>query len=237
MPAGSYILLSVDGHQIMSTAAHVLDERAGAGVYVGGASRSHLVPILGGLIRTTTAPDGNRNRDHFDCGFWDMPQDAVTALGEVDFIDPARISPNSEPTEHRYYKATGYRYSRNKSMIDRRRMNITPARSGYAGTVSDNPELSEALGVSGAEHLFVNFDPDNITDEAGKTANIFSPVGFSGGALVDLGDFTDPASYSGASNWRPALSGMLIEHQAKYKAMVAVRIEWIVAGIRKALRT
>jgi hypothetical protein len=71
--------------------------------------------------------------------------------------------------------------------------------------------------VSGADHLFVNFNPENITDEAGKPANIYSPVGFSGGALVDLGDFTDPTAYSTGSMWRPALSGMLIEHRTKYK--------------------
>jgi hypothetical protein len=130
----------------------------------------------------------------------------------------------------------GYRISRNKNLISNPKKSITPGRSGYCGSVSGNPELAQALGVSGADHLFVNFDPENIADEAGKPANIYSPVGFSGGALVDLGDFTDPTAYSTGSMWRPELSGMLIEHRPKYKAMVAVRIEGIVERIRGALR-
>jgi hypothetical protein len=236
-PAGTCILLSVDGHHIMCTAAHVLDVRwkLKREIYVGGASR--LVPILNGMIRSTTPPPGsNRGPDRLDCGFWDIPQDAITALGDVDFIDPARLSPNNAPTDRRYYKAMGYRISRNKNLISTPQKSITPGRSGYCGSGSANPELAQTLGVSGDDHLFVNFDPENITDEAGKPANIYSPVGFSGGALVDLGDFTDPTAYSTGSTWRPKLSGILIEHRPKYKAMVAVRIEVIVEGIRSALR-
>ena len=237
-PAGSCILLSVDGHHIMCTAAHVLDVRwkFNKEIYVAGTSR--LVPILDGMIRSTTLPPSGSNRgpDRFDCGFWGIPQDTVTALGDVDFIDPVQISPNNAPTDRRYYKAMGYRISRNKDLISNPTKSITPGRSSYCGSVSANPELAQALGVSGADHLFVNFDPENITDEAGKPANIYSPVGFSGGALVDLGDFTDPAAYSSGSIWRPALSGMLIEHRRKYKAMVAVRIEGVVERIRGALR-
>lgn len=236
-PAGTCILLSIDGHHIMCTAAHVLDVRwkLQREVYVGGTSR--LVPILKGMIRSATPPPGsNRGPDHFDCGFWRIPQDAIAALGDVNFIDMARVSPNNAPTDCRYYKAVGYRISRNKKLISNPKKSITPARSGYCGSGSANPELAQALGMSGADHLFVNFDPENITDEAGERANIYSPVGFSGGALVDLGDFTDPTAYSTGSMWRPALSGMLIEHRPRYNAMVAVRIERIVEQIRSALR-
>jgi hypothetical protein len=232
-PAGSCVLLSIGGHYIMSTAAHVLDDRArGDEIYVAGSSK--LVPIQHGMIRTTTAPRGDRDFDHVDCGFWAIPRAEVGAFGDVHFVDASQISPNRAPTDRRYYKAMGYRFSRNKNLIDDRIKEISPARSGYSGTLSDNPELAKALGVSGAGHMFLNFGT-HVFDEEGNPANAFSPVGFSGGALTDLGDFTDVAAYSTGTTWRPTLSGMLIEHQPKYKAMIAVRIERIVEGIRRQL--
>jgi hypothetical protein len=52
-------------------------------VYVGGSGESSPVPI--GLIGATPKPSGDRDLDHFDCGFWHVPDDAVEELGAVDF--------------------------------------------------------------------------------------------------------------------------------------------------------
>jgi hypothetical protein len=233
-PGGTCLLLSIDGHSILSTAAHVLDAHAnGKEVYVGGTNG--LVPMKDGKNWKTIAPRGDRTLDHLDCGFWDIPGDAVSALGNVDFIDSSKLSPNRAPTDRRYYYATGYRFSRNKKLIANGPRTITPARSGYSGTVSANPALASAMSISGSEHLFLNFGKD-VSDEAGNPANAFDPVGFSGGPLLDLGDFTDVDAYSSGTLWRPTLSGMLIEHKPTFNAMVAVRIEWVVEWIRRTIR-
>ena len=55
--AGSCILLKIDGHAILSTAAHILDERKrDVPLFVGGPVGTRPVPIEGGVLRTTTAP-------------------------------------------------------------------------------------------------------------------------------------------------------------------------------------
>jgi hypothetical protein len=236
-PAGSCILLSVDGHRVMSNAAHVLDERAhGIEIYIAGPNG--LVAIQGGMHRTTTAPNGDRSLDHMDCGFWMIPDAAVDRLGEVEFLDESRFSPNRAPIDQRYYLATGFRYSLNKKHVDNPAKQITAIRSRYSGAVSDNPGLAKALNVSGSEHLFLNFDQNApVQNEAGDGVNAWDPRGFSGGALIDLGDFTHPSAYTRATMWTPKLSGMLIEHQANHKAMVAVRIEAILPGIQKSIRS
>jgi hypothetical protein len=65
----------------------------------------------------------------------------------------------------------------------------------------------------------------------------FYPEGLSGGALLDLGDFTTFAIYAGETRQRARLAAMFIEyHQKKYRALVAVKIGPIVSGIRNALR-
>jgi hypothetical protein len=233
---GSCILLLIDGQRILSTAAHILDDRANALLSVGGLVGTRLVPIVDGMFKATTAPQGDRNRDRLDCGFWLISDDVAAALGSAEFLDAERISHNRAPTEHRYYMAMGYRVSRNKDAIDRRTQSIETRASTYSGSLLGIPEPARRQGFSDAQHLFLQFG-DHAEDEDGKQANTFGPRGFSGGALVDLGDFTPAQVYASAQAWRATLSGMLIEHRKEHNAMVAVQIGSIVEGIRNALRS
>lgn len=76
--AGICVLLKVDGHPVLSTAAHILDRQIhGELLAVGGPGGTNPVPLRHGVIRTTTAPSGNRDLDRYDCGFWIMPDNAV----------------------------------------------------------------------------------------------------------------------------------------------------------------
>jgi hypothetical protein len=233
--AGSCILLKIDGHAILSTAAHILDERKrDVPLFVGGPVGTRPVPIEGGVLRTTTAPEGNRGLDHFDGGFWKMPDDAVLALGAVEFLDASRFSRNRAPADRRYYMAMGYRLSRNKGAIDKRTKTIGNRLSRYSGSVVEIPELAAKLAVSGTEHLFLRFEKHAQAEDESRV-NAYDPTGFSGGPLLDLGDFTSAHIYTSDRTHRAALSGMLIEHHPEHRAMVAVRIGSIVAGIRRSL--
>jgi len=65
----------------------------------------------------------------------------------------------------------------------------------------------------------------------------FYPEGLSGGAFLDLGDFTSCEIYAGEAKHRARLAAVIIEyHEKKYRALVAVKIGPIVNGIRNALR-
>lgn len=88
--------------------------------------------------------------------------------------------------------------------------------------------------LSGMDHMFLNFERRAQSEDDG-TVDVFGPTGLSGGPLLDLGDFFSEEAYSTETTHRASLSGILIEHHPKHKAMVAVKIGSIVAGIRKSL--
>jgi hypothetical protein len=234
---GTCILLDVDGCPILSTAAHILDRRKkGELLAVGGPVGTHLVPIVGGVLKTTAAPQGDRALDHVDCGFWRMPDDAVRSLGEVKFLDASRLSHNRAPSDRRYYMAMGYARSRNKDAIDPSARTIGNLLSRFSGSLVELPALSAELVGSGAGHTFLRFERHAETED-GSRVNSFDPNGFSGGPLLDLGDFTSEHAYARDRTQPAALSGMLIEHKRKHRVMVAVKIGPIVSGIKAFLRS
>jgi len=96
--------------------------------------------------------------------------------------------------------------------------------------------LARKLRSSNEEHIFVRF-AKQAQDSNGVTVDTFYPEGLSGGALLDLGDFTSPSIYQGDTKLRARLAGMIIEyHGKKYRALVAVKVRPILSGIRNALR-
>ena len=233
---GSCILLRVDGLPILSTAAHILDSlTTGYTLYVGGQGETSPVRIRGGQIGATPKPAGDRDLDHYDCGFWRIPEDAFTELGDVEFVDAAGFSDDSVEADRRYYTAMGYRLKRNRSAIDHRAKRISNHLSTYSGSVTAVPNLAEKLGVSGAEHMFMPLPKFGQTEDDARV-NTFGPVGFSGGPLLDLGDFTLEEAYRPDYPHRPTLSGMMIAHYPRFRAMGAVKIGIIVEAIRRRLR-
>ncbi len=232
---GSCILLVVDGMRVVSTAAHIVDEMSrGATLFLAGAG-PRLVPIVGGpTVKATKAPQGNRLLDHSDCAFWQVPDAAVDALGAANFLGPSRLSHNRSPPEHRYYTALGYPVSRNKHGVDHVERSISVAPSMHTSNGISEPALAKKLRLSGDEHIFVRFERQ-AEDADGATVNTFHPKGLSGGALLDLGDFTTPAAYAGSTKHRALLAGMIIEYHKGHRALVAVKIGPIVNGIQTAL--
>jgi hypothetical protein len=230
------MLLRIGGHPIFVTAAHVLDPlHEGVELSVGGSPGTRPVPIEGGVFRMTTPPQGNRLKDHVDSAFWKMPDKAVTALGSVWFVDPFRLSHNRASVERRYYMAMGFAHSRNRKSVDNARRGIRNLISRYSGSVVEIPALAAELGVSGADHMFLNFE-QRAQSEDDTTVDAFSPAGLSGGPLLDLGDCLSESAYSTETTHRASVSGILIEYHPKYKAVVAVKIGPIVAGIKKSLQ-
>lgn len=97
------------------------------------------------------------------------------------------------------------------------------------------PQLAAKLGVTGAEHLFLRYEKYSY-NTMGQRVNSISPVGFSGGALLDLGDFTSPTALASEPPSTARLSGMLVEYHRHHHALVAVKIGPIIEAIRRALK-
>jgi hypothetical protein len=172
--------------------------------------------------------------DRLDCACCEISAESAAALGAVEFLSESRISHNRVPPERRVYTAFGYAVSRNKKSIDHRTRSIANRASMYTGHIVEVPEMAARLPRSGEGHLLLNFEKHAHTAD-GERVNAFDPRGLSGGALLDLGDFTSPAIYAPDSQHRATLSGMLIEHWDEHHVMVAVKIGAIVEGIRRDL--
>jgi hypothetical protein len=154
-------------------------------------------------------------------------------MGKIEFLSDTRLS-REVPAPGKLYTAIGYPVSRNKKSIDHATSSITTRISMYTANVETMPDLAARLGVSGAEHFFVRFEKRGFSGDGGSE-NTFGSKGLSGGALLDLGDFTLPESYARDPKGNALLCGMLIEYHKEHRALVAVRIGMIVSGIRRAL--
>jgi hypothetical protein len=238
---GSCILLDIDGTPVVATAAHIADKiPEGTTLFVAGPTRPQLVPILSGDIKTTIPPRGDRELDHSDSAYWRIPADVVVNLGAANFLGPSRLAYNRAPLERRYYTALGYAVSRNDPLIDHEQRSIASIPSMYTSNAGLDPALERKLrmklGASGDEHIFMRY-PKEAQDADGATMKTFYPEGLSGGAFLDLGDFTSCEIYAGDTKHRARLAAVIIEyHEKKYRALVAVKIGPIVNGIRNALQ-
>jgi hypothetical protein len=231
---GSCLLLEIDGRRVLSTAAHITDWLVTSPLFVGGLIGTHPVKI-DGTVRTTTPPAGNREFDHFDCAYWPVPEEVAAALGSVKFITASMVSHNRASTQWRVYTAFGYPVSRNKNAIGHGYRSIEIRMSMYTGHVVEIPAARAAtFPEAGKGHLFLNFEEQAFAAD-GERMNTFGPRGLSGGALLDLGNFTTPDIYASGRRHTATLSGMLIEHWPAERVVVAVKIGSIVEGIRRDL--
>jgi hypothetical protein len=226
--------VNIDDVPLVVTAAHILDQRTTYTLYIAGLPGTSPVPILGGVTTSTLKPEESRTSDHFDTAMWIPPDQAVDSLGAVTFLNDARISHIREPSAGRLYTALGYPVSRNKKAVDHATRSISTRVSMYTAHVDGMPELASKLGVTGHDHLFLRFDKRSFTGD-GACENTFGPIGLSGGALLDLGDFTSAESYARDPTGSALLAGMVIEYYKERCALVSVRIETVMNGIRDAL--
>jgi hypothetical protein len=232
---GSCILLDIDGTRVITTAAHIIDNiPEGATLFVATAGRSQLVPIVGGKIKTTPKPKGIRDLDHSDSAYWQMPDEVVAILGPENFLGPSRLAHNRSPQERRLYTALGYAIERNAREIDHERRAISFVPSIHTSNAISEPKLARRLKSKEDQHIFVRFTK-YAEDAKGVEMETFNPQGFSGGALIDLGDFTSYEIYAGDIKHRARLAGVIIEYHKDRGALVAVKIGPIVTGIRVAL--
>ena len=165
---------------------------------------------------------------------WIPPDQAVDRLGAVTFLNNSRISHIRKPSAGRLYTALGYPVSRNKKAVDHMTHSISTRASMYTDHVDEMPELASKLRVTGCDHLFLRFEKRSFTGD-GACENTFGPIGLSGGALLDLGDFSSTEAYARDPTGSALLAGMVIEYHRKHRALVSVRIDTVMNGIRGAL--
>jgi hypothetical protein len=221
-PAGSCILLSLDSIRFVVTAAHVLDEAAGRGLYVADAVEYREVPRP--FHFTALPASGQRDDDKFDIGFVPLPDSLqfdgchFLRIPEIDITErPAFKSPVGT-----HYLLIGYPQNRFKT--DRRAHSARPENLGYTGGAAPE-ELYVKLGLDMSSHLLVTRE-DLVVGEAGP-GNLPKLHGLSGGAAWR---FDSLLTESGNDR----LVGVIVEQNPRGRVVVVTRIGVVLGGMRSA---
>jgi len=227
---GSCVLIALEDRKFIVTAAHVVDWSDTHSLYVAGRVGTEPMQMLGTIYQTKHT--GGRNSDKYDTAFWRVSEADVTRLGDVKFLSKSDFGHNKVPPSGRLFMTVGYPLSRNKNKIDYSEKTIRSLAWRYTGPVENIPELSKKLGVSGEDHLFLKFNKNSTKLYGGKVSSI-NPRGISGGALIDIGNFSDMTEYADGRECKGLLAGMIIEKNKKHRALIAIKIQYIVDAITK----
>ena len=223
-------LLEVSGAKYLITAAHVIDDSKRGSLLAGGDTDLVYLPISQPFWISPGSAE-MRDADHLDYFIWRLPSDVVEALGNVQYIREAQIADSEEEIHDRNFLALGYPYSKNKK-VDVSRRSITPTRFPFSSLVHEKPELAKELGVSGRDHLFLDYSPKHSKNDKGQIVNSVAVTGMSGGPLIDMGIVAQYVAKrvvhpEREPHYEGRLAGLLIECRDKHGAIVAVRISLI----------
>lgn len=220
---GSCLFIEWQGRHYLVTAAHIVDWAENTELFV--AVADDFKPIAESFI-ITEKPEKGRDYDHYDFAWLELSDEILPGYRSFTYITPEMIVPRTYPQQRNLHLALGYPNSRNKTKAAGRP--VEPHYLKYSATLTPAPDLCKEYGISSGTHLFLNHDNKRSKDSAGKIVNSYSPIGASGGALVNLGTMGVDGRVP-----RGKLAGLLIENINRHKVIVAVRIHVILSKIEE----
>ena len=224
---GSAVLFKVDSHHFLITAAHVIDWKKEATLYVGG--EKEFIELRGDCY-STVHESGDREKDKYDFAILKLNFNIVSKFGDIRFITPNQTNPNDFIKRGRVYLALGYPNTKNRK-FDNNLKKTTSNPLIYSSVITDNQNLYYELGVQQYTHALLKFDKKRVKDESGQIVISPNPTGASGGGLFYIGDFADPDTYA-PGPVEGKLVGILIEWHSSKKVIMAVRVSTIIETIR-----
>ncbi len=202
------------------TAAHNLDWNKFTTLYLGVNMTETLV--LDAFV--SKAPGGVRDDDRLDFAIARLPDSLLNQLGPASLIAENDISRSVADTVGRTYTCLGYPNSKNRTP-PRFATTLKPALGIYTSNGVPTDRLGTRADVD--THILIDYNFKFSRDENGVRVNSIKPNGFSGGAVIDLGRLSDPATLDKKCN--PKLIAMLIEAHRGEKAMRYGR-KWCTGG-------
>lgn len=225
---GTSILIQINANKIFITAAHIIDKLKLTQLYVG--VNFKLVPIEGNFKVSPKVKD-SREKDHFDFAYIVLKDDLHSSFKGIPAIDENMISKYDGNTKGHHYVAFGYPNSKNKK-IDFVNNTVQPKIMKYSSVVKKSKPLCDHLGISGNNHLFLDFDSKYSKNSKGQKIPSIEPKGISGGALIDMGNI-NKRILNNDLEYSCELVAMLIENHKNYKLFSAVKINLIINTINK----
>jgi hypothetical protein len=210
---GSSILLHVQGCHYFVTAAHVIDWKNDTTLYLG--CPCHRLKPLQLELLVTVAPNGKRDNDRFDFSFAPIDSNLIEKLSGVKFITEAEISGPIANTDGRIFTCLGYPNSKNKIKL-RKDKNIP--RLGCYTSIGKTMNCGPGGVAKNHNQIRIAGDTKYSLDDQGNRISSISLPGFSGGAIIDVGQISADKLHS---NFAPKLAAVFIEvKQEKSKNII-----------------
>lgn len=220
---GSAILLEISEGHFLLTAAHVLDWHESTTLYLG-ADKTFEPLQFEALV--SAAPDGDRNKDHFDFAFAPLNANLVQKLPSAKFITEADISSSTTHTDDQTYTCLGYPNSKNKVKWQKG-SKVTPSLVSY--TNIGRPATKLPAIATDQNHILVGYDGKYVRDDSGARVNAVALRGCNGGAIIDVGRISLHMLDAPPD---PKVAALLIEAHAGAKVIVGTRLTTILTGVR-----
>ncbi|MEQ8299530.1 MAG: hypothetical protein RH945_03210 [Hyphomonas sp.] len=222
---GTALLLKLPEGHFLLTAAHIIDWNASTTLHIG--ANDFLPMEFEAFI--TAAPMGEREEDHADFAIAPLDDVVLSQLSDASFITEAQISRSVAPTEDRLYTCLGYPNSKNKVHRFKGRK-VAPSLGIY--TSFGRPTSQLAKIATDDLHLLVDHNAKFSRDKSGKKVKSVALSGFSGGAMVDLGEVS---AGSLTAEPDPKLAALLIEGHAVEQVILGTRLVAILQALREQL--
>jgi len=222
--AGSGILLSISGRKFLITAGHVLRHATYSPIWL---LIDGVFESFGGNWRITREIGGAMGSGPIDYGWIELDSDLSEKMSSNSFVAEDRIVGNIPNNELRGYTIIGHPHSKNKKFFK----DIDAGTWSYSSEAV-TPETDNLKEYQ--EHIFVSYNPKNITNVEGKKVpNPVYPQGVSRGAFIDLGDFRDPSTLLEDTAPTPKLSGVFIEYKKTEYILIGLKIGSVINDIKR----
>jgi hypothetical protein len=220
---GTAVLLRVGSARLLLTAAHVVDEFQDEDMLILGNGRLEGIRAKG--VRIDPPVGKGRQEDPYDVGVLRVDVDHPLTL-DGDFLSPAAIGIEEPLTESSTYLALGYPVK--KTVVDSVARKVEPWPVKYVGARSA-PQAYNRLGLHHSTHVLLDFDQKRTVTDEGIRA-VMKPNGMSGGGVWW---WRNPGPASRYELPEARLTAILIEHRRGPKLLVATRVRYHIALIRK----
>ena len=223
-------LLNIDRVRLLVTAAHVIDQHSkNSSLLIGGRDR---IVNLEAEFQKTKAPEDSQDADHFDFAFAPVTDEMAAKLGAVEYIPESAISLGRRAERRYFYHCVGFPNSKNKDIFPGSQLAKTKLWP-YTSYGKLSEEITESWYDPEA-HLFIDFSQRHSRDAAtGKIVNSIKPRGASGGPVFFVSAFSDPEELRPGREANTPLEGIMIERNTKNAAVVAVKINLVLAAARE----
>ena len=220
-PIGTCVMLRVGPARLLLTAAHVVDEFIAEDMLISGDGQ--LEGIVAEGVHLAPPPGQTRDADIIDAGVLRVQADRPLSV-DPHFLTPAALNIEEPLTASRFYLSLGYPIKKTRVNTDPLRVASWPIK--YFGRAA-TPQIYNSFGLHASTHVLIEFDREATATDEGVRA-VVDPVGMSGGGVWWWRNATDRYELPDAR-----LTAILIEHRFKEKVLLATRVRYHIALIRK----